>query len=397
MRFYTLFFLFLFCSCSFRQTNEIEPNNSRYDAQLIKIPINISGVIEDEKDTDCFKFIVEQTNKGNILLKTSAIGPLEMSLFFHGECIKKFHRIEEQNNNQIIFNNIFFQKGIYYIKVNGYEGQVKEQSYNLLLNQEALDAIVENEPNDQLVQANIIDLVHGLIKGYFCPAYNFAYESGQYQESDWFMFNSAEPSNILSVELTSVPDIDSVLELYNQMGYLLKVVDSGGIEEPEILKNLGISDIGNYYVKVYNKNLPAQNNDVPYQLYIKFNQRDPLSEYENNDLFNSANVMQQTIKGYINPIGDKDYFTFDVMNEVGLFNFSLTPINYIDLKLEIFNSYREKIYTLNSASINEGEIIPNILLKKGTYYISISDVSNKRQNYTDEYTLKIIQKNFNLN
>ena len=59
--------------------------------------------------------------------------------------------------------------------------------------------------------------------------------------------------------------------MYNNLGFLIKKADSLGIDEPEILKNFGIYQKGEYYIKVYNKNKNYQNDTIPYQLYLNLN------------------------------------------------------------------------------------------------------------------------------
>ncbi|MDD5067894.1 MAG: hypothetical protein PHF84_12680, partial [bacterium] len=112
---------------------------------------------------------------------------------------------------------------------------------------------------------------------------------------------------------------------------------------------------------------------------------------------NFANPVRNRIRGYINPSGDRDYYSFDVEQDKMVLSLSLTPVNNVDLKLEILNALGEKIYALNSSVMDEGEIIPNLMLRKGRYYLAVSDLSNKRQNYLDAYTLKAAASELRLN
>ena len=388
-----LFLLVLFFSCSVNKIKEREPNNSKWNSQTINIPKNISGKI-DSSDIDYYKFIIQDqsTNLIDIELLTRIPNPLKLDLYFQNKLIKSCYLLKRDytnKENRITFRNICIVQGIYYIRITKKWQETEEIKYNLNIKLYSDIENKEKEPNDRASEANYVNITNGYIKGFFNPAWNLALKDFNYFESDWFKFYITEKSNILSIETTSIPGIDPVIELYNNLGFLMKRADSMEVDEPEILKNFGILQEGEYFIKIYNKNKGFQNDKIPYQLYLNLKKKDPEFEFEPNDGMNQANHIHQIMKGYINPTSDVDWYTFEIDQNQTFVNISITPLNSVNLKLILYNHLGEKFYVIDNYPINEAEILPNLLLDTGTYFLAVSDRSNKNQNYLDDYTIML--------
>lgn len=388
-------------SCSIQKEKEIEPNNQKWKSQSLDLPIHITGKI-DEKDIDYFKIVIPEstTNLIDIKLITKKANPLKISLYYQNKFIKSTYLLKpayQENKNNITFKNILVKQGIYYIKIQKKYSDIDSIKYNLQIDVVKNKKELEKEPNDHLVNANYINITNGYIKGFYNPSWNIANKEDSYRETDWYKFSTSDNSNTLSIEITSIPGIDPVIVLYNNLGFPLKKADSMGIDEPEILKNFGIFEHGEYYIKIYSKQKGIQNDKIPYQLYLNLDKIDPFFEQEPNDSMNKANRISDQINGYINPKADIDWYCIQVTNVKSLINISITPLNSVDLNILIYNQIGEKIYTLNYTSKNHAEVIPNLLLNKGKYYLSVSDTSHKNQNYLDHYTLMIKQREYQQN
>ncbi|MBU1075955.1 MAG: hypothetical protein KKH98_01595 [Spirochaetes bacterium] len=392
--------LFFLISCTINKKKEVEPNNTRWESQLIKLPISLTGKM-DHRDIDYYKFIITEsvTNLMDIILSVKAENHLVLSLYHQNTLLKHTYPVRnplKEEQKKIVLKNIVIHPGVYYIKISGMPSMSEETRYTLMIKEYTHDDTMEMEPNDKLVEANFINITNGYIKGYFNPAINLVID-GDDQEADWYKFSTTGKSNVLSLEITSIPDIDPVIELYNNLGFMIKKADSMGLDEPEILKNFGLLNSGEYFIKVYNKNKNSQNERTPYQLYLGLKELIPQFEMEPNDSINKANFLKTRIQGYINPLSDQDWYEFTVDEEKAIYNISITPVNSIDMSINIYNSIGEKIYDLNAYSVNEAEIIPNLLLSHGQYFLSVSDSSNKNQNYLDHYTLILKKQPFDNN
>ncbi len=369
-----LFFIILIflVACSKNYKTEIEPNNKKYNAMPIDIPVSIKGELSGSFDVDVFKTYLSIPGLYDVEIFTGREKKINAVIESDGKALKN---VVFQSN--IVLRNLFLQSGMLFFKINKIGKYNSSVRYKLGISKSKSDmSETEHEPNDSLVTANEINITNGYITGYYSAAV----------ESDWFKFTVSESNKIISIEITGVPNIDAVVELYNSLGVLLKKVDSNNIDAPEVLKNFAVKSPAVFYLKVYAKNKKI-NTDIPYQLFIKLSNYEKDFEIEPNDIINNANTISNRIKGYLNPAGDTDVFFLHINNPV-LLNVSITPVNNIDSDIKIYNGLYALLYDINYFSINLPEIYPDLYLAAGDYYISVSDVSN-RQNYQDFYTLNL--------
>jgi hypothetical protein len=374
---------------------EFEPNDTKEDAQLVNLPLRLKGSIK-ENDMDWFKFVVGPEECFNISFEliTKDFNPLRLSIYFQDQIIKSLYIKKgiEQDQNNIFIKNLFVLPGVYYIKIDNAYKISKSISYSFNVIKYSYNSEEETEPNDNFNRADEIDLKRGYIKGYYSPEWNM--QNDEEIECDWFKFFVAEKSNQISIEITSVPNVNPVIELYDELGFLLRKIDGFGIDEPEVLKNFFVNNPGWYYIKVYPKNLGEVNNKIPYNLYLKIEKGSPEFEIEPNDNINYANLLVSHIKGYITPKNDVDWFYFDIEKKSFL-NFAITPLLNIDFVVEIYSSTEEKIFTIDSFSAGEAEVFPNLYLAEGRYFLKIY-AKNFEQNIDNYYDLKIEAKPFSL-
>ncbi len=398
MRF-NIWFLFIIISilfsCGRKYVQEVEPNHSRWQAQIINVPIKIKGTIEKKSDVDYFKFV--NTDEGEfdieLILKTKYKNPLKLSLYFQDKVIKSVYLLKsefENNENIIRIKNIYIRKGTYFIRITQRREWKRAIPYILTINKLSFNTFEEMEPNDTIGDANEIDITEGYIKGYFSPQWNCADSASKFREVDWFKFFVSDESNLISIALTGTPDIDPIVELYNELGIMLKKIDGFGIDEPEVLKNYGIMQPGYYYAKIYPKNIGQKNDNISYKFYVNIEKYKKEFEFEPNDSMNNANYLKDSVKGFINPPGDVDWFTFTIdSNKASLLNISITPLSDIDIIVKLYSHMGEKLFELNSYSVNESEFFPDLYILSGKYFITVSDAKNKFQNINSPYTLSI--------
>ncbi|MBN1898069.1 MAG: hypothetical protein JW827_04780 [Spirochaetes bacterium] len=381
--------VFIIFSCGKRSIDEVEPNNSRAQSQTVTFPLYLKGSIENY-DKDVFKFInLEENYNIQIELETDDINLLKLSLFHQDNMIKSVSLSEGEITNRenlLIIKNVYLEKGIYLIQIEQKGNNPEKTPYLLSLIKNIHEEDEEMEPNDRMDHANLIDMEKGYIKGYFSPGFESP-DTGP--ECDWFRFSVSEASNLLSFELTGVPGIDPVIELYNELGIMIKRIDSFGWDEPEILKNFGLVTTGEYYFKIYSKSRGQKNNSIPYQFYIRLDRFNPEFEFEPNDSLNKANPLIDSIKGYINPAGDTDWFSFSIEENRSLLNLTVTPLSDVDLLIKIYNSIGEIFFQLNSGEKNESEIFPDLYIEKGKYFLSLADATGGSQNINSPYTVTI--------
>jgi len=386
--FLAIFFIF---NCSKNQILEKEPNDSFWNAQNVSIPCSIKGKVSNF-DSDYYKilFTEDRTNCVDIELDIVSLGNLQIDFYAQNTLVKSTHLLNK-NNKKIFLQNLSLTRGVYYIKISKYKGVEKYIKYFLKISSRSFLKNLEQEPNDNFGNATPINITNGYIKGNFSPIKNFALKAQNFHESDWYKFFMSSGSNIVTIEITSIPGVDSVIELYDNLGILLKKSDSLGIDEPEILKNFGIREPGEYYIKVYSKT--SNYNNIQYQLYVTVKKFNPAFEFEPNESLSQANLIKNAyVQGFINPAGDVDWYKLEI-KEKSIVNISVTPLNNVDLVLSINNQNGISLKILNYFGISKAEYIPDLMLEPGIYYITLRD-SNYNQNYLDSYTLTVKKEKF---
>ena len=272
-----------------------------------------------------------------------------------------------------------------------------EWSYTIRMNLSPAGADEEREPNDKPVQATPVspDL---LARGYFDPASNLLNTQDASRESDWFSFEIPDipdigEHHIIHVSLTTVPNMDSRLSRYDELGYLIRTADSNGIGEMERLMSIGLVP-GSYFIRIDTNSAAQKNMKVGYLLRIDLSEENN-SEYEPNDRYIFANDVEfsSDLYGYFNPLEDIDWFQINVYEpEPQVLSIRISPTEDIDPVIEFYGAGETLIRTANDRGVDEGEIIKNIGVDEGIYYIKVYNQNPERDNPEKRYTL-LIEKN----
>ncbi len=268
---------------------------------------------------------------------------------------------------------------------------VGERGYTLRISLRPAELDEEREPNDKPVQATPMseDL---LARGYFDPAGNLLNLKDEKNEVDWFSFEilNSRKRQIANISLTAVPNVDSRLSLFDELGYLIRSANSSGIGEMERLMSVGLLP-GPYYIKVDTDTIPQKNMKVGYLLRVELSEEQN-SEYEPNDRYIFANDVEfsRDLYGYFNPLGDVDWFQMSVYEpQPQVLSIRISPTEDIDPVLELYGSGEELIRTANDRGVDEGEIIKNIGVEEGIYYVKVYNQNPERDNPERRYTLLV--------
>lgn len=268
---------------------------------------------------------------------------------------------------------------------------VDDGGYTLSITLRPGEADEEREPNDKPVLATPIgDAL--LVRGYFDPARNLLSTEDSENEVDWFSFEISESwkRQIVHISLSAVPNVDSRLSLFDELGYLVRAANSNGIGEMERLMSVGLLP-GSYYVKVESDTTPQKNAKVGYLLRVELSDEQN-SEYEPNDRYIFANDVEfsRDIYGYFNPLGDVDWYRMSLYEpDPQVLSIKISPTEDIDPVIELYKSGEELIRTANDRGVDEGEIIKNIGTKEGIYYIKVYNQNPERDNPERRYTLVV--------
>jgi hypothetical protein len=238
--------------------------------------------------------------------------------------IKSYDRLSARQGR--LSGRLFFLPGPYHLKVSGQSR--RELSYELTLKEIALKDF-EKEPNDNPLSATPI-LPNQKITGSFFP-----------RDEDWFLLDdaNAEKDDVTyNFDLSEVPGVDSMVELFDIEGALLHRIDQGHLGESESLKRFKLPYQNRMYLKVVGRN--GYDKGKNYVLFAERQKRDPRWEVEPNASLEFATRWekdQDEIQGLLAWREDEDFYYFSnqspnqkhegkmlTFSSAGSFSFALT-------------------------------------------------------------------------
>jgi len=374
-----LFFCLLFSSPAYLQS-ELEPNDELEQANELKLGEDMKGFFQEEGDKDWYRLTVNVPGKNIIRIDLSAVTEVDSRIDIYdeqGSQLKTYNTGEEGEAEAVI--NLGVTEGIiYYVKVRAYSGMNQNDSYTLKTQligpwQEGQ----EFELNDTKEQANELKLGED-IKGFF-------QEKG---DQDWYKLTVNVPGkNIIRIDLSAVPEVDSDIRIYNEKGDYLKCYDADGRGEAEAIINLGVTE-GIYYMEVRTSSRMNQNDSYTLKTQLTGPWQEG-QEFELNDTKEQANELKigEDMKGFFQEKGDQDWYKLTV-NVPGknIIRIDLSAVPEVDSRIEIYDEQGDYLKGYNAGEKGEAEAIINLGVAEGIYYMDVETRSGMNQN--DSYTLK---------
>jgi len=364
---------------SWHEGQELEYNNKKEQANELKLGEDIEGFFQEKGDEDWYKLMVNVPGKNIIQVDLSAVPEVDSSVEIY----------DEQGNSLKIYNtggkgeaeaiiNLGVTEGIYYIKV-GTRRDIN-QNDNYTLKTQLIGPWQEGqefELNSKKDWANEIKLGED-IEGFF-------QEEG---DQDWYKLMVNVPGkNIIQVDLSAVPEVDSSMEIYDEQGNSLKIYNTGGKGEAEAIINLGVTE-GIYYIKVGTRRDINQNDNYTLKTQLIGPWQEG-QEFEVNDTKDQANELKldQITTGYICTGDDVDWYKLSV-NVPGknIIRINLSAVPEVDSFIRIYDEEGNNLKEYNVGGKGEAEAIINLGVTEGIYYIAARGSSGMNQN--DNYTLK---------
>jgi hypothetical protein len=212
---------------------------------------------------------------------------------------------------------------------------------------------------------------------------------------DWFRMSIYDPEpQVMSIKISPTEDIDPVIEFHGPGERRIRVADDRGIDEGEIIKNIGANE-GIYYVMVYNRNPDQDNPDSRYTLLVEKRPWQEDEEFEVNDTLDEANLvaLNGLKRGYISPKNDRDFYEFRVARGAAgsgdpvAIHFEVSPCVLIDLAMNVYDQDGVLLEEINNNPAEEGER-EVLYLNGGGYFVEVFSM-NDFENARDAYTLRL--------
>ena len=361
-----------------QESQEFELNDKKDWANELKLGESVEGFFQEKRDEDWYKLTVDQPGKNIIRIDLSAVPGVDSEIEIYnekGSRLKKYNVGKEGEAEAII--NLGVTEGIYYIVVRARNGMSQNDSYILKTQltgpwQEGQEFELNNEKD----QANELKLGEDM-KGFF-------QEAG---DRDWYKLTVNVPGkNILRIDLSAVPEVDSYIEFYDDKGNYSKTYNVGGKGEAEAAINLGVTE-GIYYLNVGERYDMNQNDSyiLKTQLIGPWQEG---QEFELNDTKDWANELEldKTMTGYIFPSDDKDWYAFTVSEDgLDILVMEISAVPQVNLSLTLFDDAGTQLKNMDFGDTGEEEVIVRMKCPSGKYYIR---VLGRPANTEEPYTLR---------
>lgn len=380
--------LLLFSCAEEKIVEESGANTSFSKADIITedIPMHASIVTKDgTPERDYFRF----ENKTAAVFKIELVTDTKANLYFV-VYDSAFHVLKGVNNYGFedeyieggeFLANIYLEKGVYFIVVYAAKDNENDGDYTLYLERTKDKKNVEHEPNDTLAAADTLPL-NGYINGYFSPRNNMfnregkaAYMSPRYVEFDVYEIehdDSIAGDICVEIEINAVPDIDSVLRVYDESGTLLFEINNESEGAAELIENLILPRYDTRYIGVYAKNSRA-NGQFNYRIAARPRALDDAHEYEPNNIESQAKeiVLDSQYFGKINYAGDTDVFVLEC-DETNECSFVLNVADDIHISALITTITGSAVFNATSGTENFSGRSESLQFDKGRYYLYLT-------------------------
>jgi len=215
------------------------------------------------------------------------------------------------------------------------------------------DPSVEHEPNDQPEQAAVLP------EGLSVTGFLGRRSSTTIGDVDLYELRNTGGRHVLSAELTGIPNIDLVLDVFRpgQAEPVLSV-DTGSVGEGERIPNFPIRGRG-YLLRVREHwvtgRFPTENISDSYSLRWSFIEPGPEDESEVNDSLALANELGigERRRGYIGWSGDVD--TYCLSGDPGTLRARLSGVADLDLVLQVVDRDHGRSVRVDDHGPSEGE------------------------------------------
>ena len=355
---------------------ESEPNNSREEANEMRLGERIEGLFQNSYDADWYKLVI--SNSGKNIIRIDLSGVPEVGTYIevydeNGEFLKRADTGYEGDPEGII--NFGVTAGVYFITAYGSEENATDK-YKLSTQQIGpWEEGQEFEPNDDRDHVNELRLGES-IEGLFQNPSDY----------DWFKLIITESGkNIIRIDLSGVPGVETYFEIRDANGEVIKTADSVYAGDPEEIVNFGVTE-GIYYINVSASEMNETDKyRLSTQLIAPWQEG---QEFEPNDDRDHANELkdEQEVRGYSNPHQDIDWFTLAVPEPgPAIWIIELSAVPQVDLFLELFDADGNRLKRANITEENDNEMLVRMRVVPGKYYITVNSVGG---NTDVTYTLK---------
>ena len=362
----------LFAACGQKVQKEKEPNDTLETANLMRAGIPACGELSDPEDRDALRFDVEAGKLFSFVLEHDSRSTLSVDVYRSGKFIKRVPGIAAKDSpgasGSAHASFLDARGGDIILLIRAAAGEnAYPASWRLTTELTSSDSGMEREPNDTPEEATPIG--HGqIVEGRYSPATVVGFtpvpslriETDGYERDFYEYVNATTNRIILEVEISGVPNVDAVLEIYDDQGRISKTIDTQGIHYGEASGPIGLEP---HTACIFAFRGKYQGNPhVSYRVRASARIAGTDEEFEPNDILEMANplVPGEAMRGRIFPDNDADYFRLPLA-AAGRYTISarLSPTGDADLKLDLLNEQNSVLLSVNDEPAGKAEYIAN--------------------------------------
>ncbi|MBI4424527.1 MAG: hypothetical protein HY554_12405 [Elusimicrobia bacterium] len=365
---------------------EREPNDHFSQATPARAGRAVEGRLGAASDIDWYR--LSSRREGTLSVRLGGIRDVDWVLAVHGPDRAELKRVDDTTvggDEQAL--DVFLGPGEHYVVVANKNAKAANprQAYRLDLLLEP-GAGREREPNDRALAATPLE-PGSPMRGRFHPAADPRAE-GEGFEEDWFRVTVSKPGlQVLNVDVSEVPRVDSVLEVYDANAYKVRQVDAGGPGEAESLRNLGVRGPAVYSLRLFSKGRTA-NAEVFYQLVTELGAYQGRAEFEPNDQRLEATPLEApSITGSLSPAGDSDWYRVAASTDTRkLLRAELTALPGMDLQLAVMDEVGNRLVLADNMGREQPEALTGFGARSEQYLV-VSEKSGRKADPRQAYTL----------
>ena len=356
--------------------SEAEPNDNREQAQEIRVGDTVEGQVQQDRDNDWYKLIVDNTGKNYLQVVLSAVPEVDTFLYLlnaQGQGLVDVNDSSKGEAESIAHFPV--EPGVFYLRIYS-RGKASAEKYTLTtkITGPWLDGW-ESEPNDRRDTANSLKWGQS-IQGYF----------DHNSEEDWFRLDMDAPGrNLVRVDISAVAGVNAELNLHDGEGNRIWRANDAKENGPESIFSLALEP-GTYYVRIYGRNA---NKTDPYTMSARV--LGPWQENQeaepNNDIKQASTLkLDSPLGGHLNTEDDRDYYLLNIPAPgVDTIVMQLSGVSGVKWSLELLDLKESRLDQSSHGETGQGEEIVKMKFKPGTYCLRVRARSG--QNTGAEYTL----------
>lgn len=377
---------FALCACS-RSSKDAEPNDSYGQASALPAGGRARGTIASASDTDWYKLSVKAD--GALSLYLGGIRDVDFVISVSDKDRQELKRFDETGvggDEEAL--DLGVRPGDYFVVLSNKNDKANnpKQEYELRSSLSAAGSR-ESEPDDTPLTAQLIE-PNGVTRGHYFPTQNLLSEDKA--EEDWYRLKILRSGIFsLNLELSEVPKVDPVLEVYDANAYKLKAIDDGSVGEPETLKDFGVKGPSELLLRLRTKGARSGNQDVAYELLTELLPYEGKAEFEPNDQrLDATSFERDSLVGHVSPAGDADWYRVSLATDVQqTLSASLSGVVGMDLQLTLADELGNPLMAIDNMGKERPEVLTGIGVTQTTYYLLVSEKTGKGSDSRHVYTL----------